>query len=465
MSMSRETRRAVLDVFRLRNAGAERIARRQRQRLAGIVGYARANSPFYRELYASLPAGVPDLADLPPVTKPQLMEHFDEVVTDRGMTRAGIEEFLADPDNVGRPYLGRYFVATSSGSTGHPGVFPQDQTTRALSDAMLRIRGGLTAWYGLRGALRFVRQGRRYAMVEVDGGPYGAFGTYRWVVRENPGLARTMRFVSVLDPIERQVAALNEFRPQALGGYPSATLLLAREQQAGRLRIAPMFIILVGEGVTPGTRRFIESAFSCPAYEEYGSTENGVLAVRCREGWLHYGADWYVLEPVDERYRPVPAGTLSHTVLITNLANRVMPLIRYDQGDRILVRPDPCGCGSAFPAIRVEGRRDDVLVLPARDGGGTVALAPLGLVTVIEETPGLYRVQVIHHGGARLEIRSQVLPGADPDAVWSAMTERVRRYLDGQGVAPVELRRSGEPPVRHPKSGKYAQVITDVAVG
>jgi hypothetical protein len=77
----------------------------------------------------------------------------------------------------------------------------------------------------------------------------------------------------------------------------------------------------------------------------------------------------------------------------------------------------------------------------------------------IEETPGVYRIQIVHRAVADLEIRLQVLPGADDDVVWSAVTARAWRHLDEQGVGPVTLHRSAESPMQHPKSGKYAQVI------
>jgi len=456
--MSGEARRGVVDVFRMRRAGAGLISRRQHQRLGGMIGHARSRSPFYRELYADLPGGVPDLSMLPPVTKSQLMERFDEVVTDRAVTRGGLEDFAGDPANIGQPFLGRYLVAASSGSTGHPGVFIEDELARVLA-SIPRIRGGLTNWYGLQGALRFIRSGGRYALLDVGGGPHGALVSTIWAQRENPKRAHAIRFISVLDSLGRQAGELNEFQPQALGGYPSAIGLLAREQAAGRLHIQPLFIVFVGENVTGPARRFIEAAFGCRSYEEYGSTENGVMAVQCREGWLHYNADWYVLEPVDTGYRPVPAGTRSDTVLVTNLTNRVMPFIRYDQGDCILLKPEPCACGSAFPAMHVTGRTDDLLDLPARSGQGTVTVTPLSLVAAIQQTPGVYRIQLVHRALNDLEIRLQVLPGADDDTVWPAVTARARRHLGDQGVGPVTLHRSAEPPMQHPKSGKYAQVI------
>ena len=59
-------------------------------------------------------------------------------------------------------------------------------------------------------------------------------------------------------------------------------------------------------------------------------------------GSMHLNADWVILEPVDRAYRPVPPGVMSHTVLLTNLANRVQPIIRYDLGDSVVIEPDPC---------------------------------------------------------------------------------------------------------------------------
>ena len=85
-------------------------------------------------------------------------------------------------------------------------------------------------------------------------------------------------------------------------------------------------------------------------------------------------------------------GEPSHTVLITNLANRVQPLIRYDQGDSVTLRPDVCPCGSPLPAIRVVGRTNDTLSFQT-DDLGEVRLLPLALGTVIEETPDVRRFQ------------------------------------------------------------------------
>ena len=128
------------------------------------------------------------------------------------------------------------------------------------------------------------------------------------------------------------------------------------------------------------------------------------IAFGCDEGWLHVNADWVLLEPVDDDYRPTPPGEPSRTVLLTNLANRVQPIIRYDLGDSVIVKPEPCACGSPLPAIKVEGRHDDVLSMVAPDGR-IVRLLPLALTTVVEDAARVPRFQIVQTAPDRLLLR------------------------------------------------------------
>lgn len=57
----------------------------------------------------------------------------------------------------------------------------------------------------------------------------------------------------------------------------------------------------------------------------------------CRRGRLHVNSDWFILEPIDAAGRPTPPGERSDSVLVTNLANRVQPVIRYDLGDSVVM--------------------------------------------------------------------------------------------------------------------------------
>src|SRR5262249_39932579 len=151
------------------------------------------------------------------------------------------------------------------------------------------------------------------------------------------------------------VAQLNDYQPAFLASYPTTLTVLAAEQSEGRLKIAPACIWSGGEYLSPASRAAIERAFGTPPINEYGASECMSIAHSCGEGWLHINSEWVVLEPVDSDYRPTPRGEPSQTVLLTNLANRVQPIIRYDLGDSITVSAAPCACGSPHPAIRAEG--------------------------------------------------------------------------------------------------------------
>ena len=447
--------RTALDVLNCGHASVAAVAKRQRQRFVQLLRLARERSPFYRNLYAHLSEEIADPRQLPPVTKPELMENFDEVVTDPAVKRLELEAFLADLTKIGNPYLGKYFVCTTSGTTGRPGIFLHDEFAWLIYQLLGAFRGGpMLLGSNLKGLLT---RAPRVALLAVGGGHFGGAAGFAWRQRTQPRLAPLRRMVTVLDPLSDQVKALNEFRPSILAGYPSAMALLAEEQLAGRLHIDPALIMFAGEWLAPPARRRIEETFRCPVRNFYGASECFGLAYECSDGWLHLNSDWVILEPVDRNYLPVPPGTPSHTVLLTNLANRVQPLIRYDLGDSIISKPDPCPCGRQLAAIKVEGRKSDVLTLPSSNGH-LIKILPLALATIVEETPGVSRFQILQTGDKSIEIRLEVKLGADPEQVWHNLVKAVRVYLGGQGVGEVEIRRSSEPPRPSPVSGKFQQI-------
>jgi phenylacetate-coenzyme A ligase PaaK-like adenylate-forming protein len=192
-----------------------------------------------------------------------------------------------------------------------------------------------------------------------------------------------------------------------LGGYPSALQTLANEQQAGRLHIHPVQVNSAGETLTAGARQQIAAAFGCRVGNYYGSSEAVGLTYECAAQRRHVNSDWYIVEPVDEHDKPIPPGQLSHDVLVTNLANRVQPIIRYRLGDRVAVSPDQCPCGSPFPQIRVIGRTDDILKFPTLHCD-TITILPLVIATVAEQTPGVAGCQLIQTEPLTLTVRLSV---------------------------------------------------------
>ncbi|WFS14990.1 phenylacetate--CoA ligase family protein [Rhodococcus aetherivorans] len=459
MDRAHRTRlRLAIDQLRAEHEGPAGLARRRDQRLRALVEHARAGSPFYERLYRHLPAAGVTLHDLPPVTKPELMADFDNWVTDRTLTLAGLGEFIADPGRVGTPYLGRYFVGTTSGTTGHPGIFVHDRRACAVYESFsFRID---RTWLSPRQWLQMARRRGRWAAVVGAGAHYAGAGWMEYQRRRSRWKHHHYRVVPAQHRLDVIVQELDTFDPAILTGYPSVLELLALEQQAGRLRIRPVVVELGGESVDDTARARITEGLGGALHDVYSASEFMIMAFDCAEGRLHVNSDWAILEPVDEHYHPTPPGEPSHTVLLTNLANAVQPLIRYDLGDSLLAETAPCRCGSALPAVSVQGRRDDVLRFTDTHGR-SVALPPLVIGSVADETPGVRRSQLVQTSPTTLRIRLDVEAEASPDPVWEGVRSKIATYLAAHDLRDVEIVRGPEQPQQTTGSGKYRQVIAD----
>jgi len=98
---------------------AERLAAHQRDGLRALVAHAREHSRFHARRLAGIDVQrVDDLVQLPVMTKRDLMERFDEVVTDRRLNRALVEEHLAASTAEPRLLLDEYVCLASGGSSG-----------------------------------------------------------------------------------------------------------------------------------------------------------------------------------------------------------------------------------------------------------------------------------------------------------------------------------------------------------
>jgi phenylacetate-CoA ligase len=444
------------NIWRAGRQEPEVLARLQQRRANALVSYARDLSPFYYEHYRRLPQSGYAWQDLPPVTKPLLMDHFDQWATDSAITRAAVDEFVSDPSRVGQKFLDRYLVYVTSGTTGTPGLFLHDRASLGVNELLYLLRGS-AAWQGIWRLGATLRPDFCEVLIAATGGHFASFANMEHLRRRYPWLGRRLHTLSVLLPIAELVQQLNTLQPTVLATYPTALTLLAREQQEGWLAIHPLFIITMGEWLAPTAQKEATAAFHCPLREIYGCSEFGYIAFSCHENRLHLNADWVLLEPVDADYKPVPRGEVAHTTLITNLANHTQPLIRYELGDRTAIDAAPCPCGSALPAIRVDGRRDELLTFTL-DTGTTVRISPVPLAIVVETTPGVFRYQLIQTGPTTLHVRLEAMPGINAGDVWQAVAGNLERYLAAQGAPAIAIIPAGEPPQRDPRTGKFRHV-------
>jgi phenylacetate-coenzyme A ligase PaaK-like adenylate-forming protein len=433
------------------------IKARQGRRLTELVAFVRANSRYYADKYSHLPDQVTDVRQLPPTMKPDLLKYFDDWMTDPEVTRAGVEAFIADKSLIGHHYLGRYFVCTTSGTTGVPTVLVHDAGMLALSSAVELARA-VPAWgLTVREWSRFAKLGGRVAAVFVTGGHFQGVASMKRRHLDNPRREKTARMFSALSPISEIVRGLNDYQPAMLAAYPSSLALLAEEQEQGRLHIDPVLILPTGETLTLEVRKRIVSAFHACVRQSYGAS-GPVIAYDCgKTGYIKLIRS----EPEMSRFQPVLPGQASYKVLITNLANRVQPFIRYEMGDRVTVNPEPCACGSILPSIKVEGRNDDILRFTGLDGH-SIPIMPMALWSVIKDTPGVYRFQAIQTAPKQLKIRLQTKVAGEEWQVWKSLKQRVQSYFENHGLLNVQIIHSEEPPAANPVSGKFRHVWAEI---
>lgn len=446
----------VRDTRTARNQGRAALQQRQQARFADMVAFARAHSPYYQDLYKDLPDHITDPTLLPVTSKKTLMPHFNDWVTDRTVTLEKAQAFVNNPANIAGLFLGKYLGLTTSGTSGTVGIFVKDERETTVTSALsLRM---LSDWLTAGEILRIVARGLRMAMIFAVDRPVASFTAATHLSQKvNRFLKHGIGTFSVHDPMPTLIEQLNHFRPAMISSYARTMSLLADEQKAGRLHIDPVFITITAEGLPLDEYDRIAGVFNTKVRNGYASTECPFLSYSCAHGWLHVNTDWAVFEPVDRDLRPTPKGTQSHTVLISNLANRVQPILRYDLGDSILERPDPCPCGNPLPAIRVQGRTTDILTFPSRQGE-PVHITPLVLSTLIVHIPGIDLFQIVQTTPTHLRIHLRYVTGTDPAHVWQEVQGTLAHFLANQQLVHVTLEQATEPP-QQSAGGKYREVI------
>ena len=449
----------AFDVLSATRASTDEIAALQRQRLTALLATAQGTR-LYRPALQGRDLQTLPLAALPVMDKARLMRSFADSVADPGITLGALREFCADPRRIGQPCLGHCWVWESSGSSGQPGLFVQDEAAMAVYDALEATRR-----HSPRPWARFfdpLGLAERFAFVGAIDGHFASIVSVRRLMAAQPWLASNCRCFSILQPTSSLVAQLDEYQPTIVATYPTAAVLLASEAARGRLHLRPEEVWTGGETLSTVMRAHVEQALGAKVRNSYGASEFLPIAWECSHGRLHVNADWVILEAVDAQHRPVPAGRLSHTTLLTNLANHLQPLIRFDIGDRILLGAERCRCGSSLPVIEVQGRNDDMLVVPGRDGW-PVTLLPLALSTVLEEEAGVFSFQLRQTGDRDL----QLLLG--PDAPQTAVArKRYRRLLAefaaAQGAVGLRIATQAAGALPLGRSGKLKRIVASPGV-
>ena len=450
-----------MDVLACARVSVQALASRQQARLANLLTSAMRDSRFYRDHLRGIQPGSTPLGELPAVSRHALMAHFDDWVTDPQIKHHELAAFTADSQRIGEAYLGKYLVWESSGTSHEPGIFVQNVQTMAVYDALEALRR--SAPRPLQRWLDPLALTERIAFVGATSGHFASFVSVQRMRALHPWLAPSMRSFSILQSNRALLDQLNAFAPTVIATYPTVAAMLTDEALRGALHFAPKEVWTGGETLSAATRRRLESTFGCTVRNSYGASEFMSISWECAQQRLHVNADWVILEPVDAHGQAVPAGKLSHTTLLTNLANPVQPLIRYDIGDQVLLRQEPCECGCCLPVIEVLGRCDDALVMAGRHGR-PVTLLPLALSTVLEDDAGVFDFYLRQRDDRTLVLRLG-LQGAEGEAAVARCRAALERFAQAQELKPIKLISELGQAIPRGRSGKTHRIVACQSAG
>jgi phenylacetate-CoA ligase len=405
----------------------DQMRRHLDDRFRAMVAHALTTVPFWREWAREHGAesgdfrGLDDLASLPVVSKDLLRQ------------RAG--DFLSEAF-AGARHLIRL---STSGTSGSPLTVVCDRDARTHHYAFFtRLR----LWFGVNeGDRRATLFGR---IIMDPNGQRPPFWRYDAAQRN---LLMSSYHLSPAN-LGHYTAELRRFQPEEVIGYPSSVYQLARQVLAAdEPRLTPRVVFTTAETLLAHQRAAIAQAFACPVVDQYGCTEMAFFVSQCEAGTMHVHPEHGWLEALDDAGRPVPAGTPGRCVA-TGLVNPVLPLLRYEVGDVVVLGDGRCDCGRAFPVVeRVEGRIDDVIVTP--DG------RPLGRMDpVFKGRSGIVECQIIQTDPSTLEFDVVADGNFDAAAEQNLLTE-IRLRVGAQ--MQIRIRRVDAIP--RGRNGKFKTVV------
>jgi phenylacetate-CoA ligase len=233
----------------------------------------------------------------------------------------------------------------------------------------------------------------------------------------------------LVDPFATGVKAadilqvIRQFHPACLMGYPTSLLKLAGLAERESLRVPVVFC--TGEMLPASQRRRLAAVFGGRVAEYYGSNEVGGLAFECEQGRLHVSEEHVLVETVDEAGQPV--WERPGRILVTDLDNQIMPLLRYELGDIGVLTREPCACGRSLLVLRqVQGRCQDCL----RNAQGDI-LPAMFFAEQSRHLSGISAYQLVQRQLDEIELR-YVVGGPMAEAEAEGLCHVIRRQLGPQ---------------------------------
>lgn len=252
------------------------------------------------------------------------------------------------------------------------------------------------------------------------------------------------------------IRKFNRVRPALLQGYVGAIYHLALYIEENAVSVhSPKAVWVTSSPVTASQRRRIETVFQGPVYDQYGCGEASWLAAQCRQrAGLHMFHDTRLIEFVDDAGHNRPVGQLGR-VVITNLENRLFPIIRYENGDMGRALGGICPCGLSLPLMdAVHGRMTELIQLP----GGSCISGDY-LTTIFDDYPGAVKAFQVRQQ-SDYSIRVLYVPDSSGQEL-TAVLKKVRDGLVTRTMSRVPISFEAVGSIPHDR-GKLRFVLSEV---
>lgn len=336
----------------------EEVEVRQTKMLRNLISMSYGSVPYYRDSMDA--AGVSpeeihsieDLAKLPVLTKRDIQRFANRLISSK-----------ANPKYMN--------PSVTSGTTGTPLSLYRDERVSPLGHA---ARWRMLEYVGLSPADPVL-----YLMLQ----PTHDHSARKLLLRRNLVHSVTgSRFLPLDLLMERKteevIKWIESVKPAVIGGYPSLLHILAQMvlQSEAALTTRPKLILYFSEQMADDTRALLEEAFHVPILSRYGAMEfSAMLAYTCPQGGWHVNSEGFIIEIADGSFGDRTGKPTGHgRIIITDLRNYVMPLIRYEIGDIGTAKthssqttgPEICTCGGRGLQLGgIEGRASDYVVTPS----------------------------------------------------------------------------------------------------
>jgi len=398
----------------------------QNTRLRRMLHHAYGNSAYYRSSFERAGIAEKDLETLPlscfpSIDKRTLLEHFDELVTVPGLTQEKIRTFDETQAVDRKPYLGKYHVVHSSGSTGKPGYFVYDEA--AWSSMLLGIIRAALWDMSMGEIIKLLLKHPRIVYIAATDGRYGG----AMVVGDGiDGVGASQLYLDINASLSEWIAKLREFQPNIVIGYPSAIKILGELQEHSKVSLDVVRVISCGEPLGASLRNYFESVFQADVINIYAASESLCLGVENHtSGGMLLFDDMNVIE--------VESGKM----YLTSLYNFAQPLIRYEITDQLTIKEAPAGGKYPFQiATGLLGRNEDILWFD--DGNGHQEfLHPLAIEGFCIE--GLKDYQFLQTSCDAFEMEAEIAAPEFREPVRREMLRQMKKILQEKGLGYVQF--------------------------